>query len=46
VVKIQITIFWVVALCSVVVGYQPHPEDGGSKVLRNGGIILQHYTAS
>jgi hypothetical protein len=29
--------------CSVVVGY---PEDGGSKVLRNVGILPQHYTAS
>jgi len=23
-----------------------HPEDGGSKVLQNAGILLQHYTAS
>jgi hypothetical protein len=27
--------------------YNPlHPEDGGNKVLRNVGILQQHYTAS
>jgi len=29
--------FWVVTPCT---------EDGGSKVLRNNGILQQHYTAS
>jgi hypothetical protein len=24
----------------------PHPEDGGSKVLRNVGILPHHYTPS
>jgi hypothetical protein len=23
-----------------------HPEDGGNKVLENGGFLLQHYMAS
>jgi len=37
--------------CRVVVEYQCFgglrcPEDGGSKVLRNIGILPQHYTAS
>jgi hypothetical protein len=36
--------------CSVAVGYQPtsslHPEDGGSKDLRNVNIVPQPYTAS
>jgi hypothetical protein len=27
-------------------GYSAHPEDGGSKVLRNGGIQPHDYTAS
>jgi hypothetical protein len=30
----QVEVFWVVTPCSVV-----HPEDGGSKVLRNVGIL-------
>jgi len=29
-----------------VVGYHLHPEDGGSMVLRNVGILPWHYTAS
>jgi len=35
-------------LCSVVIGYQHigGPEDGGSKVLQNTGILSQHYLAS
>jgi hypothetical protein len=26
--------------------YSLHPEDGGSKILRNNGNLLQHYTAT
>jgi hypothetical protein len=46
--------FWVVTLFSVV-GYQRfggpcclhlYPECGGSMVLRNAGILPQHYNAS
>jgi hypothetical protein len=29
-VKIQIVVFWVVTQCSIVLGYQLHPKDGGS----------------
>jgi hypothetical protein len=72
VVMFQVQIYWVVTLCSVVVGKQRfrgprclhlqgevhfnlkieawwtvlQPEDGGSKVLRNVGILPQHYTTS
>jgi len=35
---------WIVTMCSVLVEYQR--EDGGSKVLRNVGMLPQHYTAS
>jgi hypothetical protein len=45
-VKIQVVFFCVVTLCSDVGGYQPFREDGGSKVLRNVGILPQHYTVS
>jgi len=47
--------YWVVMPCSVVVGYQRFrgpcclhlgAEDGGSKDLCNGGILLHHYTVS
>jgi len=38
-VKIQVEVFWIVVPCSVA-------EDGGSKVIRNVGILPQHYTAS
>jgi len=31
---------------SVAVGYQGHPEDGGSNVFRNDGVLPQHYAAS
>jgi len=46
---VQVEVFCVIAPRSVVVGYQRfrgHPEDGGSMVLWNFGILLQHYTAS
>jgi len=43
-VNIQVQVFWVVTPCSVVIGYQL--EDGGSKVLWNAGILLQHYMVS
>jgi len=35
--KIQVDVFWVVAF---------QPEDVNSKILRNVGILPQHYTAS
>jgi len=45
-------VFWLVTSC-VVAGYQcfrgpccPYPEDGGSMVLRNVGILPEQYTAS
>jgi hypothetical protein len=54
-VKIQVKVFWVMKLCSVVVGYQ-HLREGSclhfqgevqdSKVLWNIGILLQNYIAS
>jgi hypothetical protein len=40
VVMIQVEVFSVVMSCSV------HYENGGSKVLQNTGVLLQHYTAS
>jgi hypothetical protein len=51
VVRIQVEVFGVVTLCSVAVGYQRFggpcclhfQVDGSSKVLRNVGIIQQHY---
>jgi hypothetical protein len=42
--KIKFYAFWVVTTCSVVVGIEP--EDGSTKVLRNIGILSQHYIAS
>jgi hypothetical protein len=52
--KFQVTVFWVVTSCSLVVGYQRFEEtrclqfnpegDGGSMDLRNVGILPQHYT--
>jgi len=36
-VKIHVEVFWFVT---------PQSEDGGSKLLRNVGIIPQHYTES
>jgi hypothetical protein len=51
---LQIMAFWVVTLCTVVVGYQRfggpcylhlHPENGGSKVLRNTGVLPHYYMA-
>jgi len=53
--SVQVEVFWVVMLCSVAVGYHYvigpcclhlQGEDGGSEVLQNVGIILQHYTVS
>jgi hypothetical protein len=48
----QVEVFWTVMLCSVVVGNQRYSpcclhlqaEDGGSKDLRNFGILTQNYT--
>jgi hypothetical protein len=49
-VKIQVKVFWAVTLCSVADFGGPGcflvPEDGGSKVLQNTGIMLQHYLVS
>jgi hypothetical protein len=54
-VKIHVKVFWVLTPRSAVVGYQPfgghcflhlQVEIGGSMVLRNAGILPQHYTAS
>jgi len=49
--SLQVEVFWVVTPFSVAVGYQCfggpcclHSEDGDSRVLRNTGILLQHYT--
>jgi hypothetical protein len=45
---IQVEAFRVVTPCNVVVGGPcclHHPEDGGSKVLWNIGILPQHYVA-
>jgi hypothetical protein len=52
--KIQVAAFWIVPPCSDVVGYQHplsnpihfQPEDGGSMVIRNVGILPRHCTAS
>jgi len=52
-VRIQDEVFWVVTCCTVV-RYQHlggsrclHlPQDAGSTVLRNAGILLQHYTTT
>jgi len=51
-----VTVLCVVTPCSDVVGYHRlastsnphsfHPEDGGSKVLRNFGILPHHHTVS
>jgi hypothetical protein len=51
--KVEVVVFWVVALCSVVVGYQScgcgtsvfSAEDEGSTVLQLVGIQPPHYTA-
>jgi hypothetical protein len=49
-VKIQVEVFWVMTPYSVVsrgpLCLHLHPEDGGSKVLRNVDIRPQRYTAS
>jgi hypothetical protein len=54
-VKNEVSGFWVVTPCSDVVAYQSfrgscslhlHPKDGDSIVLRNAGILLQHYMES
>jgi len=42
--EIQAKVFWLVMLCSLVKSL--HPEDGGSMVLQNIGILSQDYTAS
>jgi hypothetical protein len=44
----QVKDIWVVTPRSVVVRYQRSggSEDGGSKALRDVGILPQHYTAS
>jgi len=48
----KVEVFWVVMSCSVVIGYRrfggpyclhSHSEDGGSKVLRNVGILPHHH---
>jgi len=44
--RCQVEVYWIVTPCGVAVGYHIHPEDEGSKVLRNVGILPQHYTAS
>jgi hypothetical protein len=50
VVKIQVEVFWVVTPCGVAVGHVVAPiltpEDGSKMVLRNVGILPQHYTVS
>jgi len=53
---IEAQVFWVVTLCSDLVGYHItvrchklysfHPESGGSMVLRNVVILPHHYTVS
>jgi hypothetical protein len=50
-VKTPVEVFWIVRSCSVAVVYQSSgghccSEDGGSKLLRNVGILSHHYTAS
>jgi len=54
-VKIQVKVYWVMMPCNVTVGYQHfrgpcclhlHPEDGGSMVIQNVGILPQHQIAS
>jgi hypothetical protein len=45
-VKIQVMVLWVVMLYSDVVGPCYLPEDGGTMVLQNVGIIPRHYMAS
>jgi hypothetical protein len=53
-VKIQVKVFWDMTPCCVTVGYERfggpccfhHPEDRGSLVVRNVGILQQHYTSS
>jgi len=45
---IYFVVFWIVAPCSVVVGYQcfrVEPEDEDSTVPRNSGVQPPHYTA-
>jgi len=46
VMKILLMVFWIVMPCSGVVGYHrfeaSHHEDGGSKVLRNVGVLRYH----
>jgi len=46
--KIQVEVFWVVMVCSVVLGYQHFrgPEDGDSMDLWNTGILPQQCMAS
>jgi len=36
----QVEVFWFVTPCTV------HPEDRGTMVLRNIGILPQHHTAT
>jgi len=54
-VEIQVYVFGVVTPCSVVAGYHCfggpcclhlHPDNGGSKVLRNFSILSHNYMAS
>jgi hypothetical protein len=53
-VKIQVKVFWVVMPCSIVVGYQCfrpcclnlQGDVGGIMVLKNVGILPQHYMVS
>jgi hypothetical protein len=47
-VKIQFEVFWVVTPFhrSMLPPSSLHPEDGGSKFIRNVGILLKFYTAS
>jgi hypothetical protein len=45
-VKIEFVVFWAVAVCDVVNGYQRYginPKDGGNMVLQNVGIQPPHY---
>jgi hypothetical protein len=53
--RIQVKVFWVVKLCSVVIGYQHFrclchlhlfPQDGGSMDLWNVGVLPQLYITS
>jgi len=40
-VVMKIQIFWIVTMCSHVIGY---PDDQGSMVLQNSDILPHHYS--